>query len=141
AVALVLPAHDVGRIERAHRAEHLVLLVADRLGLELRWRLHRREGEDLEEVRDDHVAERASLLVEPTARADRQRLRHVDLDVIDEVAVPDRLEEAVGEPESEDVEGRLLAEEVVDAKDLLLGEDLVDGGVQLAGALEVPAER
>ena len=41
------------------------------------------------------------------------------------VAVPDRLEQAVGEPQREDVLRRLLAEEVVDAEDLLLVEDLV----------------
>ena len=57
------------------------------------------------------------------------------------VAVPDRLEEAVGEPQREDVLRRLLAEEVVDAEDLLLVEDLVDLPVQLAGALEVGPER
>jgi hypothetical protein len=34
--------------------------------------------------------------------------------VIDEVAVPDRLEQAVGEAEGENVLRRLLAEEVVD---------------------------
>jgi len=39
--------------------------------------------------------------------------------VIDEVAVPDRLEEPVGEAEGEDILGRLLAEEMVDAEDLL----------------------
>jgi hypothetical protein len=50
--------------------------------------------------------------------------------VVDEVAVPDRLEQAVGEAEGQDVERRLLAEEVVDAEDLLLVEDLVDLGVQ-----------
>ena len=63
-------------------------------------------------------------LVERRALAEPERLRHVDLHVVDEVAVPDRLEEAVGEAEGEDVLRRLLAEEVVDAEDLLLGEDL-----------------
>ncbi len=56
------------------------------------------------------------------------------------VAVPDRLEEAVGEAEGEDVLGRLLAEEVVDAEDLLLLEDLVQLGVERLGAREVGAE-
>ena len=53
------------------------------------------------------------------------RLGYVDLHVIDEIAVPDRFEQAVGEAEREDVLGRLLAEEVVDAEDLFLVEDLV----------------
>ena len=76
---------------------------------------------------DDHVAIGAGLLVEADALAEIERLRHVDLDVVDEIAVPDRLEEAVAEPESQDVLRRLLAEEVIDAEDLILGED----GVQL----------
>ena len=83
---------------------------------------------------DDHVAVGARLLVEAGAGADPERLRHVDLDVVDVVAVPDRLEEAVGEAQGEDVLRRLLAEEVVDAEDLLLAQDLVDGLVELAGA-------
>ena len=54
--------------------------------------------------------------------------------MVDVVAVPDRLEQAVGEAEGEDVLRRLLAEEVVDAEDLLLGEGLVQRGVE-RGAL------
>ena len=79
-------------------------------------------------------------LVEAGALAEPQRLRHVDLHVVDEVPVPDRLEQAVGEAERQDVLRRLLAEEVVDAEDLLLGEDLVQPGVQRHGAGEVGAE-
>ena len=94
-------------------------------GLERRRRLHRHEAEDLEQVGDDHVAVGAGLLVEAGALAEPERLRHVDLHVIDEVAVPDRLEQAVGEAEGEDVLRRLLAEEMIDAEDLLLGEHLV----------------
>ena len=71
---------------------------------------------------DDHVAEGAGFLVEVGARADPEGLGDVDLDVVDVVAVPDRLEQAVGEAQGEDVLRRLLAEEVVDAEDLLLVE-------------------
>ena len=67
----------------------------------------------------------AGLLVERRPPAESERLGHVDLHVGDEVAVPDRLEQSVGEPEREDVLRRLLAEEVVDPEDPLLGEDLV----------------
>ncbi len=70
-------------------------------------------------MRHHHVAERAGRLVEAGALAQAQRLRHVDLHVVDEVAVPDRLEQPVGEAERQDVLRRLLAQEVVDAEDLL----------------------
>ena len=68
-----------------------------------------------------------------------ERLGHVDLDVVDVLAVPDRLEEAVGEAQGEDVLRRLLAEEVVDAEDLVLVEDLVDASLSSrADARSVP---
>ena len=140
AVAGVLAAHHVARLDRQHAAEDLVLLLADRRRLERRRRLHRHEGEDLEQMRHHHVAEGAGLLVEGRALAEPERLGHVDLHMVDEVAVPDRLEQAVGEAEGQDVLRRLLAEEVVDAEDLVLGEDLVQPGVERHGAREVGAE-
>ena len=141
AVAGVLAAHDVLRIDRHHAAEDLVLFLADRAWLERRRRLHRHEGDDLEQMRHDHVAKRAGLLVERGAVVEPERLRHVDLHVIDEVAVPDRLEQTVGEAEREDVLRRLLAEEVIDPEDLLFVEHLVQLGVQRHRAREIGAER
>ena len=90
---------------------------------------------------DDHVAIGAGLLVEGDAVADIEQLGHVDLHVVDEIAVPDRLKEAIGEAEGEDVLRRLLAEEMVDAEDLVLGEDRVQLSVQRLGAFEIRAER
>src|SRR5262245_17990409 len=58
-------------------------------------RFHRDEREDLEQVGHHHVAERADRLVEAHALAQAERLGHVDLHVVDEIAVPDRLEQAV----------------------------------------------
>ena len=87
-----------------------------------------------------HVAKRAGRLVEAGALAEAQRLGHVDLHVVDEVAIPDRLEQAVGEAERQDVLRRFLAEEVVDAEDLLLGEDFMQPGVQRHRAGQIGAE-
>ena len=92
-------------------------------------------------MRDDHVAVGARLLVELPSGLQPEALRHVDLDVVDEVAVPDGLEKAVRESEREDVEGRLLAQEVVDAEDLLLIEHLVQHAVESHRTVEVDAER
>jgi hypothetical protein len=129
AVAGVLAAHHVGWLDRQHRLRK-TLFFSSLIGARLQRgrRLHRGEGEDLEQVGHHHVAVGAGLLVEAGALAQAQRLGHVDLHVVDEVAVPDRLEQAVGEAEGEDVLRRLLAQEVVDAEDLLLGEDLVQLG-------------
>ena len=61
--------------------------------------------------------------------------------MVDELAVPDRLEDAVREPQREHVLDRLLAEVVVDAEDLALLEVLLQLRVQLARRGEVVAER
>ena len=97
--------------------------------------------EDLEQVRDHHVAICAGGLVERRAFAEAQRFRHVDLHVIDEVAVPDRLEQTIGEAERQDVLRRLLAEKMIDAEDLLFVEHLVQLGIELDRAREIGAER
>ena len=137
----VLAAHDVGRPQRPARHERLAALVAHRLGVERRGRLHRHEAQHLQHVVLDDVAQRAGLLVEAAAPLDADRLGHRDLDVVDEVAVPDRLEDAVREAEHEDVLDGLLAQVVVDPEDLALLERAVHLGVQLARSSQVVAER
>jgi len=61
--------------------------------------------------------------------------------VVDVLVVPQRLEDAVGETEDEEVLDRFLAEVVVDAEDRPLAEDLEDLLVQLLRRRQVPAER
>ena len=86
--------------------------------VEVDRRLHRRQREELEQVVLEDVADRAGLLVERGAPLDAERLGDGDLHVVDELAVPDRLEDAVREPQRQHVLDRLLAEVVVDAEDL-----------------------
>ena len=88
-----------------------------------RRRLHRQVADDLQQVVLDDVADDAGLLVELAAALHAEALGHRDLHVLDVVAVPDRLEERVGEAEVEDVLHRLLAEVVVDAEDATPRED------------------
>ena len=83
----------------------------------------------------------AGLLVERRAALDPDRLADRDLDVVDELAVPDRLEDAVREPQREHVLDRLLAEVVVDPEDLVLGEVLLQDLVQPVRRRAVVAER
>ena len=73
-----------------------------------------------------HVTRRAGGVVERRAAADADVLGHGDLHRVDVVGVPDRLEQLVGEAQRHDVLDRLLAQVVVDAEDVLGGEDLVD---------------
>ena len=121
--------------------QHLHLLVPHRLGGEVDRRLHRRQRDELEQVVLEHVADRAGLLVERRAALDPDRLGDGDLDVVDELAVPDRLEDPVREAEREQVLDRLLAEVVVDPEDLALLEVAVDLVVQARALAPVGAER
>src|SRR5436190_81087 len=112
----------------------------------IRWpsacgRFDGNEREYLEEVRNDHVPVCASRLVEVDPGLEPQGLGDVDLHVIDEVAIPDRLEDAVREPGREDVLRRFLAEEMVNPEDLALREGLVQPSIESDGTLQIAAER
>ena len=88
----------------------------------------------------DHVPERAGPLVKSAAPLDPDGLGRSDLDVVDVRAIPDRLEEAVGEAQRHDVLHRFLAEEMVDPIDLVLREGPQDVGVERPGGGKVMAE-
>ena len=89
----------------------------------------------------DHVPQCARGLVEPSALFGANGLSHRDLHVIDVIAVPDRLEEAVPEPKGHDVLDRFLPEEMVDAIDLVLGQYRENGAIEGSRALEIAPER
>ena len=95
----------------------------------------------LEQVVLDHVAGGADAVVVAGPATDADVLGHGDLHVVDVVGVPDRLEQLVGEAHRQDVLDRLLAEVVVDPEDRARREDVAEDAVELAGRLEVVAER
>ena len=118
----------------------LELFAAHAFGLEAGGRLERDQRQQLHHVVLHHVAQRAGLLVERAAAFDAEGFGHGNLHVVDVVAVPDGLEDAVGEAEDQQVLHRLLAQVVVDAEDLALVEDGVDLVVELARGVEIVAE-
>src|SRR6266540_4236505 len=139
--APVLSAHDRFRTGRVHCAQDLYLLVPDGVGREVDRRLHRRDREQLQEVVLEDVANRTGLLVVARAALDPDRLSDGDLDVVDHLTVPDRLEDPVREAQGQHVLDRFLAEVVVDPEDLVLFEVLLDRAVELACRGEIVAER
>ena len=141
AVAAELAADDLAGVEGGDRLQDLHLLVADRLAVGPGGGLHGQVGQDLEQVVLHDVADRAGFFVERAAALDAEVLGHGDLDALDVVAVPDRLEERVGEAEEEQVLHRPLAEIVVDPEDRLFVEVAQQDRVQLPRRREVPAER
>ena len=70
----------------------------------------------------EHVAHHPRLLVVLAPMLHAHGLRRGDLHVVHMVAVPQRLEDRVGEAEDQEVLDRLLAQVVIDAVDLVLGE-------------------
>ena len=88
-----------------------------------------------------HVADRSGLVVIFAAPFDAERLGHRDLHMVDMGAVPQRLEQNVGEAQGHQVLHRLLAEVVVDAEDAALGKHGADLVVDHCGARAVAADR
>jgi hypothetical protein len=86
------------------------------------------------------VPQRADGLVEPAPALDVELLGHGDLHAVHVAAVPDRLEQRVGEAEHEQVLDRLLAEVVVDPEDAVLREAVGQHRGQLVGGRHVATE-
>ena len=61
--------------------------------------------------------------------------------MVDVVAVPNRLEDGVGEPQHQDVLHGLLAQVMIDAIDLVFVENAMHGFVQALRRIGVAAER
>ena len=87
-----------------------------------------------------HVAQRAGAVVVIGTVLDADRLGHGDLHMVDEVAVPQGLDQRVGKTEHQQVLHRLLAEKVIDAVDLLLVEMLVQQAIEHLRRFEVFAK-
>src|SRR5208283_5889090 len=88
----------------------------------------------------DDVANGAGLIIEGAAALDAKILGHGDLDALDVIAIPERLHEGVGEAEHEDIVDRALAEEVVDAEDVLLVIGAVKNLVKCLGGGQIIAK-
>jgi hypothetical protein len=95
-----------------------------------RWWLHGEQRHHLQQVILHDVTDRPRLIVEPAAALDAEALRHGDLDALDVVPVPNRLQEGIGKAKEEEILHRLLAEVMVDAKDRCLGEDRMQSVIQ-----------
>ena len=67
-----------------------------------------------------HVAHGAGSLVKPGSAFYSHGFSHGDLDMVDMVAIPKRLEDGVCKTHQHDVLHRLFAQEVVHAVDLAL---------------------
>ena len=108
------------------------LLIAHRRGLKSGGRLHGHQAQQLEHVILDHVAQQAGLFVVSAPILHPQLFRHGDLHVVNVAAIPEGFENAVGEPEHQQVLHRLFPQVVIDAINLVFLENAGDGLVQFA---------
>ena len=124
-----------------HGAEDFDPLVPEAVGVRPHGRLRGDQSDDLQQVVLHDIPQCSHRVVEAAAILHAEVLGHGDLDTLNAVPVPQGLDDGVGEPEEQDVHGRLLAQEVIDAQDLPLIEQFAQLGVQLAGGRQVVAER
>ena len=114
--------------------------VAEGVGFKGGGGFHRDDGEDLEQVALEHIAQHAGLVVVGGAFRDGYGFGDGDLDVVDVVAGPEGFKDGVGETEYQQVLDGFFAEIVVDAVDLMLGEYGMDDVVEPAGGFKVGSE-
>ena len=139
-----MPAHgDQGYLlvgDGAHGLQHLALFAAQIRGAKRAGRLHGDNGHELEQMALNHVAHGSDAVVVAGATFEPDGLGGRDLNVVDVAAVPQRLEEQIGEAKDQQVLHGLLAEVVVDAKHVLVVENASEGAVELLGGCQVRAE-
>ena len=140
-VSDVLPSNRQRRDDGRHGAQRRALRPPHVLGIECCGRFHRDQGEQLQHVVLDHVADGAGLVVIARAQADPILLGGRDLDRLDQVPVPHRFEQRVREPECEHVLDRVLGQVVVDAEDLPFLERRRQLGVQGPRRFQVMTQR
>ncbi len=133
--------HFVLAGDRAQRPQHLDLLVAHRVRIEIGRRLHGHQAQQLQHMVLHHVAQGAVIVVIAPAALHPHRLADGDLHVLDGDLVPQRLEQGVGEAQGQEVLDRLLAQIVVDAEDLALAESAAEGVVDHLAGGQVAADR
>src|SRR5277367_6211233 len=140
----VLPANDGlsdhFEIKRTDGLEDFELFVLDGGGVEGGGRLDGNEGSELQHMALDHVAKRAGGFIKPATPLNTKRFRCGDLDAVNIVAVPQRLENAIAETKNQQILDSVLAEIVIDAVDLLFLEDTQNGLVEFLGCGQIAAE-
>ncbi len=88
-----------------------------------------------------HVSQGACSLVEATAALDTHSFGRRDLHMVDMIAVPERLEDAVGKAQHQNILDRFFAEKMIDPIDLVFGQHPEDLRVECLRRCEVVPKR
>src|ERR1700722_13058794 len=88
----------------------------------------------------DHIADRTGLVVKASTPLNAKVLRHRDLDALDVVPIPERLNKRVGEAECQHVVQCAFSEIVVDTKDVGLIENAEQDFVEFLSRCQIMSE-
>src|SRR3990172_8219414 len=113
--------------------QYLNLFIAHRVGGKGHRRLHGSKGEQLQDVVLQNIPDHASAIEVFRATINSDSLGNCDLHTFNIAAVPQRLEDTIGEAEYEDILDSFLAQVMVYAVDLIFIKALVNFIFQLFG--------
>src|SRR6185437_1590527 len=139
-VAIELSSNQVLWIQRRNAAEYFDLFIADGVAVEPGGHLHGQKSYDLKHVVFYHVADRTSLVVKLATTLNAKLFRHRDLDTLDVVAVPDRLQKTIGEAKNQQIEDRLFTKVVVDPKNSCFWKHRPKSSIQLLRGSKIVSE-
>src|SRR5580658_5226663 len=137
------PDHILEHLIRRHQPDmlqHPHLAVTDRFGLIGFRTIHRDHAQQLQQVVLDHVPQRPTAVIIPATLSHAHLLRHADLDMIDKIPVPQRLEDMIRKPKGREILYHLLSQVMIDMIDLPLLEPPGQIPVELFGGFEIGPE-
>src|SRR6266700_8233077 len=101
------------RVEWRNCAKHLDCLIANGITMQASRSLHGQKSHHLKHVVLDHVPDRSSGIVKFPSPFNAELFRHGDLDTLNVIPVPDRLQEAVGDAKEKKIEDGFFAKVMV----------------------------
>ena len=88
-----------------------------------------------------HIAHRSDRVVKASSIQNVELLSHRDLNAFHVEVVPDRLQKGVGEAKEDHILYRVLAQVVIDTKDIFFGKYFVNRFIERYGRSQVVAKR
>ena len=140
-VSSILTKNDIfSNISDRERLEDLSFCLSDTLSREVIGSSHEDECEHLEEMILYHISEGSGRLIVCPTIPDRERFTHGDLDIVDIMMIPYRLEKNIGKPKCEDILYSSFRHIVIDTIDLLFRKKWNEGMMERSGTLEISTE-
>ena len=138
---LVLAARNVMWKNRIKRPNNLELFITNGIRIEPCRRFHCDETQQLHQVILHHIAHRARFVIVFAPAPNAYGFGHGDLDVIDILAVPERLEQHVAKANRHQVLHGLFTQVVIDPVNLTFVKIFGERCIQGFGGLQIPAKR